>query len=74
MLADAQKKLDDANPAIIEERRQHAEDLKRVAKEDERNSKAVDIANAKEIEKTRRQGLSAAEKVITDAAKLVKKT
>ena len=49
-MAAAQKKLDDANPAIIEERRQHAEDLKRVAKEDERNSKAVDIANAKEQE------------------------
>jgi len=76
-MAAAQKKLDDANPAIIEERRQRAEDLKRVAKEDERILKAAVSANAKEIEKNRRRGLSvaevAAEKVITDAAKLVKK-
>ena len=75
--AAAQKKLDDANPVIIEERRQRLDDAKRVAREDARMMKEAATSLAKSIEKNRKASLTreelAAENLVTNNAKAVKK-
>eukprot|EP01038_Epipyxis_sp_PR26KG_P014706 gene14706-19764_t len=72
-----QRKLDDANPVIIEQRRQLAQDLKKVASEDAKALKAATLKAAKDIEIVRLRNRNAEEiardKLLSDAAKIEKK-
>lgn len=72
-----QKKIDDANPVIIEERRQLAEDIKKVASENAKLLKAATLKAAKDAETARLLNRTAneiaEEKRLSDIAKNDKK-